>query len=575
MRRLHTALQARPYLATPCALLSLLIIVALVIPALLLKLLLVIFSCLLYPLLSACFPIIVEHLYMWPCVGRLHVWIMGLGRRGKPDKIFHSRFLDLRVEVLTEVPPGNARPLAASARRYVHLLPQFQNNYSYLVVDAVEVVHPQAAGTHKQLGSNTQPTASISGGQAAEDREDAQAVPEVSTFYFGVLVDPADELALESALALIDSVYYNNRLRLEMVLTTHKHWDHQSGNAWLAQNFSNVTFYSGEEDVIRRAGVRAGMLLVDGDCLELRYSLLPKDNAAAVTSQLPSRKTKMSEDEVEAVLQSSTLKVNQERILRVEHVITRQSNLRAPSTSPHQQRSHPPVPDIPVNSPDAVPALVPPPPLVFRVLATPSHTRGHVVFLLLEAWEGEASPACDEASPACDEASPASTRQPQACASILPRTNSRARFNTPTGSRQAQHCLFAGDVLFSGGQGAHFEGRHIEMLQNLHTVLAWASADTLIFPGHEYTQMLLAKQLNDIDPSMPPTHFLRIAAAAWRAVHRRAMHERKERVPTVPVHLEEELLLNPALRQVVKHRLLFRKRVLRFLVSRRAHADVC
>jgi glyoxylase-like metal-dependent hydrolase (beta-lactamase superfamily II) len=548
MRRLHTALQARPYLATPCALLSLLIIVALVIPALLLKLLLVIFSCLLYPLLSACFPIIVEHLYMWPCVGRLHVWIMGLGRRGKPDKIFHSRFLDLRVEVLTEV-PGKARTVAAPARRYVHLLPQFQNNYSYLVVDAVEVVHPQAAGTHKQRGSNSQPTASISGGQVAEDREDAQAVPEVSTFYFGVLVDPADELALESALALIDSVYYNNRLRLEMVLTTHKHWDHQSGNAWLARKFPHLTFYSGEDDVLRRAGARAGMLLVDGDCLELRYSLPPKDNAAAVTSQLPSRKTKMSEDEVEAVLQSSTLPVNQARILRVEHVITRQSNLRAPSTSPPQQRSHPSAPDIPVNPPDAVPALVPPPPLVFRVLATPCHTRGHVVFLLLEAWEGEASPACDE---------PASTRQPQTCASISPRTNSGARastrFSTPcaTGSRQAQHCLFAGDVLFSGGQGAHFEGRQIEMLQNLHTVLAWASPNTLIFPGHEYTHMLLAKQLNDIDPSMPPTHFLRIAAAAWRAVHRRAMHERKERVPTVPVHLEEELLLNPALRQVVK-----------------------
>ena len=114
MRRLHTVLQVRSYLPTSCALLSLLIIVALVIPALLLKLLLVIFSCLLYPLLSSCFPIIVEHLYMWPCVGRLHVRIMDLGRRGKPDKIFHSRFLDLLVEVLTEV-SSKARTVAAPA----------------------------------------------------------------------------------------------------------------------------------------------------------------------------------------------------------------------------------------------------------------------------------------------------------------------------------------------------------------------------------------------------------------------------------------------------------------------------
>jgi glyoxylase-like metal-dependent hydrolase (beta-lactamase superfamily II) len=316
-------------------------------------------------------------------------------------------------------------------------------------------------------------------------------VPEVSTFYFGVLVDPADELALESSLTLIDSVYYNNRLRLEMVLTTHKHWDHQSGNTWLTRKFPHLTFYSGEDDVLRRTGSRAGMLLVDGDCLELCYSLPSKDNAAAVTSQLPSRKTKMSEDEMDAVLQRSTLPVNQARILRVEHVIIRQSNLRAPSTSPPHQRSHPAVPNIPVNPHDVVPPLVPPPPLVFRVLATPCHTRGHVVFLLLETWEGETSPACDEASPTCDEESPASTRQLQTCASILPRTNSGARvstrFSTPTGSRQAQHCLFAGDMHFSGGQDAHFEGHQIEMMQNLHTVIAWASPNTLIFPGHEYT----------------------------------------------------------------------------------------
>jgi len=137
---------------------------------------------------------IVEHLYMWPCVGSIHVWLLSRGRRGRPDKIFHSRFLDLRIEVCTEPPTGSP---ARRVVRFVHLIPQFLDNYSYLVVDAVEVELPQNPG---------------------------EAAPTHKTLYFAVLVDPADTVALEAALQEINDQYYHGQLNLQMVLTTHKHW---------------------------------------------------------------------------------------------------------------------------------------------------------------------------------------------------------------------------------------------------------------------------------------------------------------------------------------------------------------
>lgn len=147
------------------------------------------------------FPIIVEHLYMWPCVGAIHLWFLGCGRRGDPEKMFHSRFLDLRVEVCTEAVPVFQMQ---RARRFVHMLPQFTDNYAYLIVDAVEIP-PQDTGSGDDAGVRAEP-----GPQ--------------TTLYFAVLVDPADSVALEAALDEVNRFYYSGQMKLEMVLTTHKHW---------------------------------------------------------------------------------------------------------------------------------------------------------------------------------------------------------------------------------------------------------------------------------------------------------------------------------------------------------------
>ena len=84
--------------------------------------------------------------------------------------------------------------------------------------------------------------------------------------------------------------------------------------------------------------------------------------------------------------------------------------------------------------------------LDFRVLMTPGHTRGHVVFI-------------------CENA------------------------------------IFSGDTLFGGGHGALFEGTYWDMLQNFNMLLSETSnyerrKELLLFPGHEYTAMIMFRQLS-------------------------------------------------------------------------------
>ena len=338
LEAVRTWVAARPWLAAPLALLMLLVMVVLGLVVVLLQLVVFLFSLLLKPLLTFFFPIVVEHLYMWPCVGAAHVWLLSYGRRGRPDKLFHSRFLDLRVQVCTEAPlvaveASSSAPPRQRAQRFVHLIPQFQDNYAYLVVDAVEILLP-CTGPGPRDGS-------------FGDKSDRGVR---KTMYFAALVDPADQVALEVALNQIDALYYSKDLQLQMVLTTHKHWDHQSGNLWLAHKYgSELAFYTGEESVLSRLGkANAGALLAHGDSLELRYALVPdgcevRPAGGACTTQ-----------------RSAAFEVAPGWRLRVDQVVMRAG---APQTMP---------------APSAIASLR------IDVLATPCHTRGHVVFLLRE-----------------------------------------------------------------------------------------------------------------------------------------------------------------------------------------------
>lgn len=66
--------------------------------------------------------------------------------------------------------------------------------------------------------------------------------------------------------------------------------------------------------------------------------------------------------------------------------------------------------------------------------------------------------------------------------------------NNPVQSKKVtvpRQCLFTGDTLFCGGHGALFEGTNYDMVRNFCLMLHAVSIDTLLFPGHEYTNVLL------------------------------------------------------------------------------------
>jgi len=108
--------------------------------------------------------------------------------------------------------------------------------------------------------------------------------------------------------------------------------------------------------------------------------------------------------------------------------------------------------------------------------------------------------------------------------------------------------LFTGDTLFSGGCGMHFEGNEIDMLRNFVSIQLKCSEDALLFPGHEYTEMLLKQTLSSGQwGSSSPGEFFSFTNALYRTLHRR---ECEERLPTVPVRLDEELIVNKNFHQI-------------------------
>jgi glyoxylase-like metal-dependent hydrolase (beta-lactamase superfamily II) len=328
--------------------------------------------------------------------------------------------------------------------------------------------------------------------------------------------------------------------------------------------------------VLSRVGkANAGALLRDGDCLELRYTLVKRGDGGGAG--------KRAMEEVDIRVRSSRIDVGGEWELRVEHsVIVNSSQVEEHRAG--AENHHAALRRVSVGGHCANPL----PSLRFDVLATPCHTRGHVVFLLREAWEctgggrpeapflggrgrgggGEGAGwggAGSRRGSGGDDGGGGGGRVVRGEGADTRGGRMGGEGGGAAAANAPRHCLFSGDLLFSGGQGAPFEGPSIEMLQNLHTVLARASEDTLVFPGHEYTEMLMGRQLAEMGGDVSAKRFLRLAAAAQRARHRRAPASYRERVPTVPVHLEEELDVNPALRQVEEQRRLLRRYLLIFL----------
>jgi hydroxyacylglutathione hydrolase len=110
-----------------------------------------------------------------------------------------------------------------------------------------------------------------------------------------------------------------------------------------------------------------------------------------------------------------------------------------------------------------------------------------------------------------------------------------------------QPALFTGDTLFCGGCGAPMEGTVADLQASFARIWRRLAPrpHALIFPGHEYTEMLLSSCIADPAscPSDKASAYARLASALLKARRRRSAPGLP--LPTVPTCLADELAFNP------------------------------
>jgi hydroxyacylglutathione hydrolase len=107
------------------------------------------------------------------------------------------------------------------------------------------------------------------------------------------------------------------------------------------------------------------------------------------------------------------------------------------------------------------------------------------------------------------------------------------------GSDHAPRALFSGDTLFIGGCGRFFEGTAQQMYHALHDVCAQLPQDTQVWCGHEYT----VKNLQFAQSVEKDNQELQ-AKLKW-AEERRGQ---EPPLPTIPSTIRDELQCNPFMR---------------------------
>lgn len=103
---------------------------------------------------------------------------------------------------------------------------------------------------------------------------------------------------------------------------------------------------------------------------------------------------------------------------------------------------------------------------------------------------------------------------------------------------------FTGDTLFCGGCGALFECSAKTLHASLAALVSRLPLATRIFPGHEYTQMLL----QPIVQKRPRTADEQAVHEAASVQLRACLEKRERHEPSIPSTLGEELSYNPHLR---------------------------
>lgn len=381
----------------------------------------------------------------------------------------HSRVIEQRIEVIPD-------------KVYIHAIPQFMDNYAYLIVIL--------STTHHSLGGIKQ--------------------------YDGYVIDCGDFPSYMENLEYIQDVHYmGNTIRLRKILCTHKHHDHISGVVDLLKKFSSITQVCG-----------------------------------APMEHIPHLNKVLKDGDIFSLQKESYGDVN------------------------------------------------------IEVIAMPSHTRGHLAFKLFIDYDNQENQYDTN------------------------NTNNSNGNDDECDDSNIVHHVFTGDSMFSGGAGipfeADYEGNSSQTLNNLDKVqkrknnrkrgsstllhnkikptqgtysverclanfLTRTSSKTMIYPGHEYTQELLARQItsssqngsndsknssgsgsgsssnggsnmNNFNESpqwhkLPPHDFFELVNHYYVCQHKRTL-PRGAKLSTVPSTLQRELKINPYYRnlhQKAKH----------------------
>ena len=153
---------------------------------------------------------LVEFLYPLPIARWGHLFLLRWSQPKVPleDKAasYHSRTLEQRVEVVPE-------------RVYVHPIPQLLDNLGYLVV----CLAPPVTTNNQRQGATPLGTVSV----LVQQQADPKTIPIVA-----FVVDCGDAESMQEQVQLIHKTHYPEypAIRIQMILSTHKHHDHTAGN---------------------------------------------------------------------------------------------------------------------------------------------------------------------------------------------------------------------------------------------------------------------------------------------------------------------------------------------------------
>mmetsp|Transcript_32621 Transcript_32621/g.103296 ORF Transcript_32621/g.103296 Transcript_32621/m.103296 type:complete len:213 (-) Transcript_32621:131-769(-) len=150
-------------------------------------------------------------------------------------------------------------------------------------------------------------------------------------------------------------------------------------------------------------------------------------------------------------------------------------------------------------------ALCKDPSLIIQVWEAPCHTRGHLLFLLHEN----------------------------------PRLPAETPFEDLQRAALRTLAVFTGDTLFAGGTGKFFEGSAAEMAKILMRVSNLPSS-VKVFCGHEYTLSNYK-----FAAALEPDNGLVMERI------RNVQQLRRDRLPTLPSTIGEEIATNPYIRVVI------------------------